>query len=516
MREPGNALWFLRRNVQAVSIWALAALSIALFMALLTVGRYWVFSDPFPPGLDGAQWLSYGRAFAGGTGRSAESTYAPLVPILAHPLGLALGPVLGVRVLGTVVLILLAAAVWMAGIHSLGVVWGSLTAALVLPCTALAEPFYYGGYPQQASLAFGVFGLVMLLIASRSAGADARSKALAFASIAFLLASASHLLFGPLLLGSACLFSVAVSLERPDRRRYLLRAAACLAPAIAASALIARAFLDLGYRAPLAVSQRTLVEAWVYATRESPGLWAVMAIAGLAAALAAVVSNISRIHSHAPPHRIPEAVTLGIAVAAPGGLLMLATGQPRLAPPVLLGGAVLFAYACRQLSRTWVRLASVVLTGWCVLVFWLAGATSGFAREFAGYYQVFDASLIAATRCIPTASSGSIAVAADRRGWPIGWWVEALQERPVFTGSNPQWLAFPEEQSRASSTAALFASTDAHALRSRAATMGVEYLVMRKWDWIGWERWTDDAAFAPAIIYDDTETIVLALIPVSP
>jgi hypothetical protein len=182
----------------------------------------------------------------------------------------------------------------------------------------------------------------------------------------------------------------------------------------------------------------------------------------------------------------------------------------------MFGGALVLAFAARAAAHARVRATTLALSVWIVVVLWLAWATTGFAREFSSYYQVLDSSLIAATRSIPATIPGSIAVPADRRGWPVGWWVEALQQRPVFTGSNPQWLAFPEEQARATSIAALLASPDTTELRQRADDLGVTYLLMRKWDWIGWERWLDATAEAPVIVYDDNETIVLEIVPVIP
>ena len=170
------------------------------------------------------------------------------------------------------------------------------------------------------------------------------------------------------------------------------------------------------------------------------------------------------------------------------------------------------AFAARTAARASFRAMPLVLSGWIIVVLWLAGTTTGFAREFSRYYQVLDGSLIAATRSIPSTGVGSIAVPADHRGWPVGWWVEALQKRPVFTGSNPQWLAFPEEQARARATSDLLTSPNALVLQRRAGHLGVTYVLMRKWDWIGWERWLDDPTDSPRVIYDDNKTIVLEIV----
>ena len=494
----------------------LAAVTLACAMVALTAVRFWTFSAPYPPGLDGAQWLSYGRALVSGPGRSADSTYAPLVPILAHGFSLVLPPPLGLRVLAALILVLLGAAVWLLCARALGLVWGSLTTALVLPSTAMAEPFFYGGYPQQAALAFGALGITALLVASHNRNLRSRQTALALAAGAFLLSSASHLVFGPLLLVSGMLVVLAASNERSDRRRFLLRTAVALAPAAAMSTFIAVDYICRGYRAPLAVSQRALQDAWTYATRESPGLWAVIVTVGIVVSSTDIIRQVTFARKASSPCRLDEAVFVGFALSVPSGALLMASGQPRLAPPLLLGGAILFAYVCRLAARARLPVLLALLLTWSATIAWLAGSTTGLTHEFASYYQVLDASLAAAVRNIPSTTAGSVAVAADRRGWPIGWWVEALQERPVFTGSNPQWLAFPEEQQRASDAALLFAAQDGQVLRQRARELDVTYLVIRKWEWIGWEHWIDSSAMSPGIIYDDNATIVLEVIPASP
>jgi hypothetical protein len=439
-----------------------------------------------------------------------------MIPVLAHGLSFALGPALGLRILAASILLLLVAAIWMLSVSVLGGSWGSLAAALVIPSTAMAEPFFYGGYPQQAALAFGIFGIVALVSAKRAGCPGHQSRAFALASVCFLLASACHLLFGPLLLASGALVALAFGMGQPNWRRYLVQTAASLAPATAVSLAVAFNFVDHGYSAPLAASRRTLPEAWVYGTRESPGLWAAVVISGIAVSIAVVWRHTPLGHSHLEMRKLPEAVVAGFALTVPSVILLVASGQPRLVPPFLLGGTMLTAFTCRWAARAWDRSMTVILGTWSVAILWLAWTTTGLTREFAAYYQVLDASLVAATQSLPATNEGSIAVAADRRGWPIGWWFEALQERPVFTGSDTQWLAFPEERTRATAAAALFASPDVHVLQGRADAMGVTYLVMRKWDWIGWDHWVDGSTHTVATIYDDNETIVLELSPDRP
>lgn len=511
MNEPSNRFLAVGSGVRVHPLWRAIPVVLVSSFSALTLLRYWSSSDPYPPGLDGAQWLSYGRAEFGGPGRGAESTYAPLIPALAHGLSLVLGPYLGLRVLAVSLLAVLALAVSLLAVLVLGLTWGSLTAALVLPSTALAEPFYYGGYPQQAALAFGILGIVGLLRANCARSVPGQTCAFAITAICLSLASASHLLFGPLLLLSASLVALAMGMARNVRSSFLLRAAMALAPAAAVSLFVWVTFLDHGYGAPLAVSHRTLRDAWVYATRESPWLWAAIVVGGILSSSLIVMRNwpaVTLAHGFNPPSL---AVVVGFALVGPGTVLLVASGQPRLAPPVLLGGAILAGFTCSTTTRAWTNARLPVLSAWCLAIFWLAGITTGLVREFGHFYQVLDASLVTAAQRIPSSSTGAVAVAPDRRGWPVGWWIEALRETPVFTGSNPQWLAFPEERARAEEVDALLASPRASVLQERARDLEVEYLLLRKWEWIGWERWIDGTPDVPTVIYDDNETMVFRI-----
>jgi hypothetical protein len=98
----------------------------------------------------------------------------------------------------------------------------------------------------------------------------------------------------------------------------------------------------------------------------------------------------------------------------------------------------------------------------------------------------------------------------DRRGWPIGWWFEALQERPVIVGSDTRWLAFPEERANADAAAALFDGSLSPAdFSERVRIIDARFLVIPKWEWIGWERWLATPAFPVTVVYDDDRYLVL-------
>jgi hypothetical protein len=513
MRAPSNRFAPIESRSSTERVLTAAPLVLAIVVSALTVVRYWVLSAPYPPGLDGAQWLTYGRELIGGAGRGAESVYAPLVPIVVHGLSLALGPFLGLRVAAALLLVLLAISVVLLCVRGLGLTWGPVVASLVLPCTAFAEPFFYGGLPQQAAMTFGLLGIACVIGPNPGKSVSNETRILAGAAMCFVLASASHLVFGPLMLCSAALSFLGISTGRTDQRCFLAHAALALVPAVLTSLMIFLLYLQHGYAAPLEASRRPPGEAWIYATRESPWLWAAIVAGGVTGSL---YIDLSRRSPYSILHKrlsLPPAATAGFALVIPAGILLAASGQPRLSPPVLLGGAILASFACKYATRSQSRLRHAILSACCLATIWMATVTTGFTREFAHFYEVLDTSFVVATRAIPSQADGAVAVAADHRGWPVGWWVEALQPAPVLVGSDLQWLAFPEERARAETVNDLLASSDSSVLQQRARDAGVAYLVLHKWDWIGWERWLATTQDAPTVIYDDNETIVLRIVP---
>ena len=512
MSTPTRRFTPTQSSTRSSRRWLLITSLLALVTSVDTVVRFWYWSAPFPPGLDGAQWLSYGRAFFGGAGRGATATYAPLVPVVAHLLGTTAGPALGIQILGISILVLLGAAVWLLSAQVLGPTWGSLVAALVIPATALAEPFFYGGYPQQAALAFGIFGIAALVQASQMVGPIAPGLAVALGTIAFLLASASHLMYGPILLASGAIAALALGRMHKDRCRFIKFAAGSLAPAAAVSTYVAWDYVARGYRPPLDASHRALPDAWVYATREAPWIWGLIVIGGFILALPELVGAANK-RRRREDVRTHEATVVGLALALPATALFLASGQPRLVPPIILGCSMLVAHAARSVVKTHELATFVVIVGWSSLTLWLAVMTTAFSRDFASFYQELDASLVNAAGSIPSSGDESIAVMADQRGWPTGWWVEALQDRKVLTGSDLQWLAFPEEKAQASTVTTLSNSPDADTLADRARAAHVRYFIARKWDWIGWEAWLLSGTNAPSVVYDDNTTIVLDIAP---
>jgi hypothetical protein len=256
------------------------------------------------------------------------------------------------------------------------------------------------------------------------------------------------------------------------------------------------AFREAGDRPPLDAARFGPVEAWTYATREAVLPWSIVALAGAA--------GLWRGRGRPKPAWLASAGLLLVA-----GPAMAASAEPRLAPAILIASAIGVALAAPDRPPDW--LAGLIVAGAVAL----AVAGDRVATDYATFYRVLDRSLLAASAAIERAApTGLVAVHADRRGWPIGWWYEGLTEGRIAVGSDPRWLGFPGERRRADLVADLFApGRTGDELRRLADAAGVELLVAGKWDWIGWDRWLDEPAPVVAVAFDDDTTIVLRELP---
>lgn len=326
--------------------------------------------------------------------------------------------------------------------------------------------------------------------------------ALLAGAAALCVAGAAHHVYGALAIASAA--GVWLLWRLPAGRNAQGLAArtvpfggACLAAGLVLFPTLL-AFRAAGYAPPLDAAAFSFPGAWAYATREATAAWTLVTAAGAAA--------LWRGRSRPSAGWLLAAALL--LVAAPATLL---SAEPRLVPAVSIAAALGIAATVGRPDRlTGAAMAAVAL--------FLAVVGDRAAGSYAAFYRVLDRSMLAAVEAVAAANpEGLVAVRADRRGWPVGWWYEGLTEERIAVGSDPRWLGFPGERERAAMAADLFApGTTGADLRRRAAAAGVELLVASKWDWIGWERWLGEPDPAVEAIFDDGETLVLRLRPPPP
>jgi hypothetical protein len=174
-----------------------------------------------------------------------------------------------------------------------------------------------------------------------------------------------------------------------------------------------------------------------------------------------------------------------------------------------VGGAL--AALWEQVRRTvWAGLPLLVAAGFPLLLFPLTDARSA---DVISYYRVVDGSLLRTAAWLDANHGGrTVVVREDRHGWPVGWWFEGLTSARVIVGTNTKWLAFPQERANADLAAEIFdhrSTTDR--VVDLAAGRGIELLVFRKWEWIGWQAWLAEPHPSVRVVYDDGDFMVLEL-----
>lgn len=474
----------------------------AAFAAVAVTFVRWRQMGPLPTGLDGGEWLAIGRGLAGGHHRVTDGAYAPLIPLSMHGLTLMMAPTTAVLIiaLGTFAAFMLS----LVGV-SIRTCGPWITAGLVLAAsnaTSVSEPLAFGGYPQQFAFAAVLAGLYGF----SSAILTGSRPAWAISAGGFALAALSHHIFFPLGVCAAVAASLiwCVQAGTLHRRRRAMIALGSLAPGVALAIPTLIAFRSAAYAPPLDAAPFTLAEAWRYSTREAILLWT-------ACTLVAPFALWMTRKEPSPAWYLAS----GLLAASGAGFLLSA--EPRMVSPlvvsVLLAVALVLAQCRDPATRAiFFRIAAI---GLLALVIWRG---NGEAQAFFRFYRVLDRSTLLASRAIESANvPGAVAVRADSRGWPIGWWYEGLTTADVIVGSDPRWLGFPVERDAAATVAAIFDGTlTPSLLRNQAQATGISLLACRKWDWIGWERWLAAPRPAVEVVFDDDVTLVLRVIDPEP
>lgn len=487
-----------RSTVVLVGTAILARVMPVVVLGVIAGRRWWQQGD-LPSGPDGGQWLALGRSLFG-DGRSTTGAYPPLVPLAVHALERVDGPMLALRLVAVGSLLAVTVVVYAVARDGLGPGLAGSVAATIGLSSALTEPAAFGGYPQHVAFA------AMLVAIWRLAHylACGKRRDLAVTTLALVATALAHHVYFPLaLLVATTICGVWAPTVRHRRRlpRRGLDAAGAGLVAIAAFLPTVIAFRAAGYAPPLTTAAGGVVDAFRYGTRESPWLWAAILGGG-------VLSLVATARRRSTTWQVAVALTV---TCLP---LFAATAQVRLLPPLLTGatlGVGLGLRALRERSRTpWGMLATVSAVALPIVLWPSADAA---AVDYYRYYRVADASLVRAAAAVDALDpTGLVVVRHDRRGWPLGWWFEGLTDARIAVGSDPRWLGFPAERDRAALAGRFFdAPLTGARLTELAADTGVTLLVVRKWEWIGWQRWLDEREPAVAVVYDDDRYLILKL-----
>jgi len=122
---------------------------------------------------------------------------------------------------------------------------------------------------------------------------------------------------------------------------------------------------------------------------------------------------------------------------------------------------------------------------------WIAPSLDTQAKGVIGWFQYMDEDYVEMATWIHTHSpAGLVAVAADDRGYPLGWWLAGMADARVIAGSDPRWLAFPLQRDLADSINRVFDDRLLWFEASKVARVeGIDLVVAPKRFWSHWQAW---------------------------
>ena len=504
--------------------------------AAVAVARLVVLASPrAPAGIDGGNWLAFGRDLLGPDVRSSSIVYPPVVPLLVTAATSILGPVWGMAAVGSLTSLAPGAATY-AVLRSEGLRWpATVLAALMLAASVSGEPAAWGGYPQLLAGGLAVLFVWALDGALRSNG---RRPALVAGLLLALTLATSHLVAVAAALAGASVVAFHLLWLRnpgpgdpgpgntgpgdpgPPRgpgpgspaARPLGRTVRTLAWVALPTLPLVPLYLRL---AGVATSVAERDSATSLALGDLPGqlrvLYPDVAAIGLALLVAGVAAPLLLLDRRRTRLWIVTSSTILGAVVA------TALARERrflfLLPPAAALGVGLWLWdLARQDERFLLRARTFAVAGLvgAMAVQLVAGA--GEFRRQRDYYGILTPGVMDGidwlrTRTPPT----SLVAVGPVRDVPLGWWVEGLGRRPTLTATSLRWLYFEDERRRARLANAIFdvsfPSTDGMA---RACAAGADYVLVAT-SWPGYSAPGLDlvrAADPGAVVFDDPDSVV--------
>lgn len=475
--------------------------------AALALYRWEQFGQ-YPSGLDGGNWLAIGRNMTGDDVHSPNGgIYPPIIPVLLHIASFAVAPYVAVKLMAVASLIAVVAAVLVVAYRTVGWWAAALAAMLVAFARPITEPMAFGGYPQNLAVAAGLLALwslacLLLQPNRRHLGATA-----AFAVITAL----SHHMYFLVAIGTAAVLVVLwLATVRPPVPVVLHRARFVALPLVAALAAFLPTYVPLllaGYEPPLNPASVTLSDSVEYGFRDVVPLWGALW-------LLAAITLAARLVRRSEPSPLVLAVAALFFTASAAFVI---SGEARLLAGVAVSAPLAVAMLGADLA---VRLRSVTASAALAaapasLLVALLPSLDAVVEEDIAYYRMLDSHYLDAVEWSnANPPDGAIAIASDRRDWPVGWWWRGLSDAPVLVGSNARWLAFEDEREEARLVATLLRTLDGPAAAALAREHGIGRVVVYREEWIGWQWWLRDAPSDISLVYSNETFAILDFAPV--
>jgi hypothetical protein len=425
------------------------------------------------PGIDAGNWLAIGHSWFGASTGGGILAYPPVVPLLTVAFVDLFGPINGVAILAAVASVAPAIGAYLL-LRSQRLGWiAAILAGFLVVARTTGEATAWGGYPQL----FGLGLAVLTLLAMDRYLRSGRRKHALVAGILLALDLATSHLTGLVTLAAGtvivALHVVSRSGDSTTRLRQRWRAAwLFFVPSIALLPIYWRLLPALADEIP-GPSAPSIRDA---AIGGSGPLW----IVGVTAIMLTPLLLWRR--------RRDTLWILTTSLVLVTALTYLFTREPRL---LYFGPlAAIFAVATwldhlGRHSTEWTHVATVaalILTGALAVQTFNSVGLFQAQRDF---YDVAPPGTLAATNWLRTATPRDAVIAVTPVGGaPLGWWVEGLTQHPTYTDASLEWLAFPQERTRARAAASIFSDTfPNNASLNLARRLGIRYLfVARTWE----------------------------------
>ncbi len=438
-----------------------------------------------PPTIDAGNWLAFGDGLLGGGARSTTIVYPPVVPLLSTVSVETIGLVNGVSALAAVSSAAPAVGLyWTLRRCALGL--GALIPGLlVLGATAVGEAAAWGGFPQLIALGLTP---VALWFFDRLARTWTPSDALRAGIALTLILATSHLVASVVIVASGLILLTGVvgsARERPSPGRTVSLLALTALPSVWLIPLYVSLSTQIignatEFRYLTQLEWGDLVGRIEFLFRDMTWLWWPV----FALVLATPVLLIRR--RQLTLWRLSTATLISTialtAVTREGRYLYVFTVIAGLDVGLwltYLSDRYELGLTSRLPNVRDMRVAVGLAVTAAILLAQIAGGLS-FFRDQRNFYGVLSPDLVTAIEHVAdTTTSDSTIATTSLHDAPLGWWVEAIAQRPTIYAAPLRWLAFDDEIDRATLANHLFAPPfpNPEALTD-AATAGVEVILL--------------------------------------
>jgi hypothetical protein len=432
--------------------------------------------------------------------------YPPAVPALALAADLFGKPIEGLKLIATVSSLMPAVGCYVAARLG-GAGWSSLLpAAFLAVASSIGEAAAWGGYPQLIGLGLMPIALALFDRSLRTW----RPGWAALSGLAFAATLAtSHLIASVAALAAVLLVCIHLflrSMPRPSPSGLVAVAGLVLLPSLPLVLIyvpiLQAIYQTHGTHGPAPANANVAMRDFPsYLYRELRAFWYSAQFVGAAGPALYFARRNTKLWP------------VATAMLAASGLLFVVLHEQRfgyVAPLAAMLGLTAWLDALRTSIRPGIRAGSAALALALIPVLgYQSLAGYHWFRVQTSYYQVLTPDWVGALRYLreQTQPGSVVAVSANGRLDPTGWWVQGLGRRQALIDTDLAWLNFPGERERTRQAKWIFDPTVSiqESLR-RAQSDGVTYLLIDK-RWQQSQAWTEHVN--QLTVVDDSPTLMI-------